>query len=140
MGEVAIVSEIEAPSGSALAIPILRDVAGSAVEEIPHRIHAVVEGGQAVEAEPTDVISGRAGHVAVGEVKPGSPRGLEREAGADVGGGSAVTIIAVEVHAVGRGVIEDAIEDHLHTATVQFGGQGSEGCVPTERGPDVPII
>src|ERR1700686_28640 len=99
MGEVAIVSEIEAPSGSALAIPILRDVAGSAVEEIPHRIHAVVEGGQAVEAEPTDVISGRAGHVAVGEVKPGSPRGLEREAGADVGSGAADAVITIEIHA-----------------------------------------
>ena len=56
------------------------------------------------------------------------------------GSRSAVAVVAVEVHAVRRGVIEHAVENDLHAAAVQFRRQRGEGRVAAERRIDVQIV
>ncbi len=93
--------------------------------------------GQAVIAEPALVVARAAGGVVVVEVVPVAGGGTERLARAVVAG---VAAVAIEVEAIGRGVVEDAIDDEVHAAGVQGGDEGVEVGLCAQRRVDAQVV
>ena len=133
---VELIGRVEPPAVGAALAPVADDAVGPAIEEVPYERAPVLEDGQRVEGEPADVVVASARRRARGEPEPASPERLRGFAGAE----ARVTVIAVEVEAVRRGVVEDTVEDETDSLCLGSGRQRGERRVSPERRVDVHVV
>ena len=118
VGEGGVAGHVEPPAAGAGLDPVLRDAVVGGQEVRLDLGLRLVEDGDAVEAEPA-LVARRVGDAGaaharaaargrVGEHEPLAVRRAGRFAGARRG----VVVVAVEQRAVGRHVVEHAVEDH----------------------------
>src|SRR2546428_667641 len=112
------------------------DADGPGNEGVRYERAPVLEDGQRVEGEPADVVVASARRRARGEPEPASPERLRGFAGAE----ARVTVIAIEVEAVRRGVVEDTVEDETDSLCLGSGRQRGERRVSPERRVDVVVV